>query len=336
MNKASLIGTTVALSLMASTAMSAETPQPCGSDPRTRCIAYNTKQIVSLFLVPGATATIELPDNELAYSIVPSDNDIITGKSATDRAMIGPSTTADPNIKITVPGEKAGSKIVQVQALRHLEPQPFTITGVWKNPVTGKQEERVHIFELSTVPGGPQAPDVFYNLIFSDPVAGKIVRDAERKERQKIWQEKQEKLQAQAVADRLTQVQQSVLARNTAYDGQGTDADRIALAPTATAGLDAMWDDGQRTYLRYPGNRAVPLAYQVMPDGSESIIGQNTVVDSATKGSLLIIHKVVQMLRLRDGNSVLCITNNAYDPVGHRTGTGTVDPGVVRQVRSDS
>jgi type IV secretion system protein VirB9 len=42
------------------------------------------------------------------------------------------------------------------------------------------------------------------------------------------------------------------------------------------------------------------------------------------------------MLRLRDGNSVLCITNRAYDPVGHRTGTGTVDPGVVRQVRSGS
>ena len=97
-----------------------------------------------------------------------------------------------------------------------------------------------------------------------------------------------------------------------------------------------MWDDGQRTFLRYPGNRRVPHAWQVLPDGKEGVVGQTTTADPSNQGNLLIIEQVVSMLRLRDGDAVLCITNRAYDPVGHRTGTGTVDPGVVRQVRSGS
>ena len=338
MRKAALISTSaLAIALMTSTAMPAEVPQPCGPDPRERCIAYNPSQIISLFLVPGATTTLQLPDNEVVYSVGTSDNEIISGKPAAERVAAGQSATADDNLQVHMPGTDANpSKFLMVKALRHLEPQPFTVIGVWTNPVTGKPEHRRHSFELSTIPGGPQAPDAFFSVVFSDPVATKVIKDAERKERQRIWQEEQKKIEAQAVSDRLTQVQQSVLDRNTAYDGQGTDTDRMALAPSAPAGLDAMWDDGQRTFLRYPGNRSVPLAYQVLPDGSESVIGQSTVVDAATKGSILIIHSVVPMLRLRDGTSVLCITNNAYDPVGHRTGTGTVDPGVVRQVRSAS
>jgi type IV secretion system protein VirB9 len=338
MTKTISIVSALALSLMASTAMSAEVPKPCGPDPRERCIAYDPSQIVSLFLVPGATTTLQLPDNEVVYSVGTSDNEIISGKpSAAERVAAGPSATADDNLQVHMPGTDANpSKFLMVKALRHLEPQPFTVIGVWSHPVTGKQEHRRHSFELSTIPGGPQASDAFFSVVFSDPVAAKILREEQRKERQKKWQEEQDKLQIQAVSDRLTQVQQSVLARNAAYDGQGTESDRAALAPSAPAGFDAMWDDGQRTFLRYPGNRPVPLAYQVLPDGSESVIGQSTVVDAETKGSLLILHSVVPMLRLRDGTSVLCITNKAYDPVGHRTGTGTVDPGVVRQVKGQS
>jgi type IV secretion system protein VirB9 len=335
MIKSISIVSALAFSLMTSTAMTAEVPKPCGPDPRERCIAYDPSQIVSLFLVPGATTTLQLPDDEVVYSVGTSDNEIISGKAAAaERVVSGPSATADDNLQVHMPGSDANpSKFLMVKALRHLEPQPFTVIGVWTNQVTGKQEHRRHSFELSTIPGGPQAPDAFFSVVFSDPVASRIRKEEERKERHRKWEEDQKTLQAQAVSDRLMQVQQSVLSRNAAYDGQGTETDRAALAPNAPAGLDAMWDDGQRTFLRYPGNRPVPLAYQVMPDGSESVLGQSTVVDAATKGSLLIIHSVVPMLRLRDGNSVLCITNSAYDPVGHRTGTGTVDPGVVRQVK---
>jgi type IV secretion system protein VirB9 len=327
MTKTISIASALAVILLSSVSHAAETPKSCGEDPRVRCIAYKERQVVTLTLSPGATMTINLPPDETVYSLGASDNGIITGDGQTDRVAAGAQTTADPNLQVTVPGDAANpSGIVMVKALRHLEPQPYHVIGRWINPVTGKPVLRPHTFELRTIPGGPTQDDTFFTVAFSDPIAEKIKRDAKR-------HEAQEQRAVQEAADRLTQVQVSTLQRNIAYDGQGTDADRVALAPTSPAGLDAMWDDGQRTFLRYPGNRAVPMAYQVLADGAEAVIGQSTVVDPATHGSLLIIHGVVPMMRLRSGESVLCITNRAYDPVGRNTGTGTVDPGVVREMR---
>jgi type IV secretion system protein VirB9 len=306
---------------------SAETPVSCGEDPRQRCIAYKPGQIINLMLSPGATMTIELPPDEVVFSLGASDNGIITGEGQAERVAAGAQTTTDPNLLVSVPGDVTNpSGFIMMKALRHLEPQPYHVIGRWTNPVTGKLEYRHHSFELRTIPGGPEQADAFYTVVFSDPVAEKVRRDAKRREAQ-------EQRAVREAADRLAQVQISTLQRNIAYDGQGTEVDRAALAPAAPAGLDAMWDDGQRTFLRYPGNRAVAVAYQVLADGTEAVIGQSTVIDAATHGSLLIIHGVMPMMRLRSGESVLCITNRAYDPVGRNTGTGTVDPGVVRDAR---
>lgn len=332
------IAAALALTLLSSASFSAEMPKPCGpEDSRERCIAYKPGQIVTLVLTPGKTMLIELPEGEIVYYLAVSDNDVIKGDGVAQRVAVGGTTTADPNLETSVPGEEgAPSQFVTLKAKRQLEPQPFTLIGQWTHPVTGKPVLRRHVFEIHTT--GTAAAEVgmvgspaveqegFFSLVFSDPVARREIRKAKTA---KLREEEE----ARTVSERLEQIQISTLRRNVAYDGQATEADRIEIAPSAPAGLDAMWDDGQRTFLRYPGNRGTPVAYQVLSDGKEAIIGQNVVVDPATKGSLLIIHNVVQMLRLRDGTSVVCITNNAYDPTGTNSGTGTVDPGVVRDVK---
>ena len=331
---------TLALSLLSSVSFAAEMPKPCGPDPRERCIAYKPGQIVIMVLAPGQTATIQLPDGEVVYSSGASDNDIITGGAPVDRVATGGNMTEDPNLATIVPGDEGDpSGFMMIKAKRELAPQPFVVIGEWTHPVTGKKILRNHIFELHTttvqkdgavtvgMAGDPAVEQGhFYSLTFSDPVARREIRRAEAK---KV----QEEMEVSMVADRLQQVQTSTLRRNVSYDGQGTESDRVSLAPSAPAGLDAMWDDGQRTFLRYPGNRGTPVAYEVLPNGTEAVLGQNVVVDPATKGSMLILHKVVPMLRLRDGDSVLCITNTAYDPVGTNPGTGTADPGVFRDVK---
>jgi type IV secretion system protein VirB9 len=323
-------GAALMFALMASTALSAELPTSCGPDPRKRCVSYNANQIVSLPLTPGATVLVQLPENEVVFYAGTSDNSIISGRQASERVSTGQSSTADPNLEITVPGGENGpTQFFTVKAKQHLEPQPFSILGIWTNPVTGKEEYRSHVFELTTLAGGPSAPDSFFNLVFRDPVSERLIRDDQRKK-------KLREIEAETVAARLSQVEHSVLKLNLAYDGQGLDSDRQALAPSAAAGLDAMWDDGERTFLRYPGNRNPPTPYEVLADGTEALLSQNTVVDPATKGSLLIINRVVPMMRLRSGTAVLCITNNAYDPVGRNTGTGTVDPGIIREIRKPS
>ena len=60
------------------------------------------------------------------------------------------------------------------------------------------------------------------------------------------------------------------------------------------------------------------------PDGNEA--ATNYTVD----GSRVIVHQTAPEFRLRDGNSVVCIKNNAWNPIGASPGTGTISPDVIR------
>ena len=102
------------------------------------------------------------------------------------------------------------------------------------------------------------------------------------------------------------------------YDGQG---DR-ELAPAE------VWDDGQSTFLRFPGNRRVPSIFSVLADGREAAVNY-----SANTSGLITVHQTGPALRLRDGGLVLCILNRAFDATGRNPGTGTTSPDVVREIR---
>lgn len=324
-----MLASAAMLLALSSPAWAAEMPKPCGPDPHERCIAYRKGQIVQLFLSPGATMTIELPETETVFFVGTSDDAILRGDGASVRPTGAPEVMGDPNLMTSVPGgAESPSNFLTLKALHALEPQPLVVIGTFIHPVTGKQAYRRHTFELQTAPPDKKG-ESFYSLVFSDPESERAVRKAEADARQ-------EEREQQTVMDRLEQVDQSVLQKNTAYEAQGTPEDRAALAPTSLPGIPGMpaiWDDGQRTFLRYPGNYRVPVAYQVMADGSMSVIGQSMDYDPVSRGWLLIIEGVVPMLRLRDASAVLCIRNLGYNAAGRNPGTGTVDPGVMRDAR---
>lgn len=340
---------TLALASVATLALSypvisAETPAPCGPDPRERCVAFAPGQIVRLYAAPGATLAVELPATERVAFVGTSDNQLLQGGEPVERMVSGGdgSSTADPNLMTSVPRtDGATGNFVMLKPLRHLEPQPLTVLAWWTNPTSGARELRRHTFELRTRPGEltEDVPDTFFAVRFSDPVGARIVAEAEREKARKAaaerWAAQRAEREERATAARL--VQAAALGtnlQNTAYDGQGTPSDRAALAPAPSATAPAVWDDGQRTYLRYPGNRRPPMPYQVLPDGTEAVVGQSTNPDPTTNGNILVLHGVFPMLRLRDGDNVLCIVNRAYDPTGQNPGTGTVTPDVVRVSRS--
>jgi type IV secretion system protein VirB9 len=311
---------------LSSPAWAAEMPKPCGPDPRERCIAYRKGQIVQLYLAPGATMTIELPETETVFFVGTSDDAILRGDGASVRPTGAPEVMGDSNLMTSVPGgAEAPTNFLTLKALHALEPQPLVVIGTFIHPVTGKQAYRRHTFELQTAPLDKKN-ESFYSLVFSDPESERAMRKAEADARR-------EERDQQAVMERMEQVDLSVLEKNTAYEGQGTDDDRAALAPSAPPGMPAMWDDGQRTFLRYPGNRHVPIAYQVMPGGQAAVIGQTVAPEPSVSGNLLIIEGVLPMLRLRYAGAVLCIINRAYKAAGRNPGTGTVDPGVMRDKR---
>ncbi len=343
MSRAIALASVAALALTAP-GQAAEVPAPCGPDVRERCVAYAPGQIVRIYAAPGSTLAIELPASERVAFVGASDNQLLQGGEATDRVAAGGpdgTSTADPNLMTSVPRTDGGTgNFVMLKPLRHLEPQPFTVLAWWTNPTNNAREMRRHTFELRTRPGEltEDVPDTFFAVRFSDPVGARIVAEAERKAAQKLaaerWATQRVEREERAAAARLVQAAAiGTLAANEAYDAQGTAEDRTALAPARSATGPAMWDDGQRTFLRYPGNRRPPMPYQVMPDRTEAVVGQSTNPDPTTNGNILVLHGVFPMLRLRDGDNMLCIVNRAYDPTGANPGSGTVSPDVLRVPR---
>lgn len=105
--------------------------------------------------------------------------------------------------------------------------------------------------------------------------------------------------------------------RNWRYSAQGSPS----LEP------DAVYDDGKETTLRFAGNREVPAIFLVASDGTESLVPKDV------RGELVVVHAVARELRLRQGADVLCIFNEAFDPVGVNQPTRTTSPSVARLPR---
>nr|WP_314121559.1 TrbG/VirB9 family P-type conjugative transfer protein [uncultured Brevundimonas sp.] len=168
---------------------------------------------------------------------------------------------------------------------------------------------RHYVFELIAQerPAGPTA----YQVRFRYPdderakAAVALAASTQAAERRLVGLE----LQAGAVEGR----------RNLAYSLQG-DAH---LQPSEVT------DNGRFTVLRFPANQPVPAVFEVAADGSERVVPYDV------RGEFVVIHGVVSGLRLRHGDAVLCIFNEAFDPRGTATGTGTASPAVDRTVTVD-
>ncbi|HOM12848.1 MAG TPA: TrbG/VirB9 family P-type conjugative transfer protein [Rubrivivax sp.] len=91
-----------------------------------------------------------------------------------------------------------------------------------------------------------------------------------------------------------------------------------------------VFDDGHFTYFRFPGNRDVPAVFQVLADGSESL------VNARMEDDLLVIDRVSRRLILRAGSAVVGVWNDAFDLDGVPPVGGTTVPGVQRAIRAES
>ena len=122
------------------------------------------------------------------------------------------------------------------------------------------------------------------------------------------------------VAERL---QAKPQIRNTQYSlAEGAASTEIV--PTL------VFDDGRFTYLKLPGNRAVPAVFQVLGDGTE------TLVNTRMEDDLLVVDRVSRRLTLRAGSAVVGIWNDAFDLDGVPPQDGTTVPGVARTMKAES
>ncbi|MBJ7483484.1 TrbG/VirB9 family P-type conjugative transfer protein [Brevundimonas sp.] len=104
--------------------------------------------------------------------------------------------------------------------------------------------------------------------------------------------------------------------RNLAYSVQGA----TELQPSEVS------DNGRFTVLRFPASQPIPAIFSVSAEGEESLVPFDV------RGEFVVIHAVSPGLRLRRGRAVLCIFNEAFDPRGVSTGSGTSSPHVERSL----
>jgi len=108
--------------------------------------------------------------------------------------------------------------------------------------------------------------------------------------------------------------------RNWRYVAQGSKK----IEPTEVS------DNGRQTAFRFPGNMRLPTIYTAAPDGTDTIVPYTVFGDTA------VVQTVGQIFTLRDGQEVVRIINQGFDPVGRNPGTGTGTPDLTRTVRSGS
>jgi type IV secretion system protein VirB9 len=85
-------------------------------------------------------------------------------------------------------------------------------------------------------------------------------------------------------------------------------------------------DNGTDTHFHFPGAMRVPIIYAVNPDGKEAVV--DPTFNSQT--GVATVHQLARIFHLRDGDAMLCVFNRAFDPIGVRSETGTISPGVER------
>jgi type IV secretion system protein VirB9 len=191
-----------------------------------------------------------------------------------------------------------------LKAQGELPPQPIIVL------TDGPQGVRRYIFDVEAVAKpapGARKSDLYYSVEFTYP-------GDEATSQKKLAEAQQERWAANVFASDNSKDQPLSGAINWRYVAQG---DRTLLP------LEVL-DNGFSTAFRFPGNTRIPGVFRLDPDGKEA------AANYAVKGDFIILGSVASGWRLRDGDTVLCIWNRAYDKIGTTPDTGTVSPDVKR------
>jgi type IV secretion system protein VirB9 len=281
--------------VMASSSLAAERPLPGQQDSRMRYVAYDPGQVVHLSTAVGATLVVGFGAKET-----------VTAVAATD----------SKDLKAMPKGNFLFFK----------SQQPLPLQPVIVLTTNDAGETRRYVFEITTIATsdlGPGAPEIYYSVQFTYPADERAKRRALAAARAAkalaVAQAKAAQAQLQLAHDQLEERARDPLAgdRNWHYVAQG---DR-SLLPLE------VFDNGYSTVFRFPGNVRIPSVFVINPDGKEA------TPNYAVKGDLVEADSVARGWRLRDGQTVLCIWNRAFDPVGKNRGTETTSPNVQRVLR---
>lgn len=278
-----------------------EEPLPSRQDPRMRYVPYNPGQVVHLSTAVGATLVVGFGARETVTAVAVNDSKDLA---------------ASPR----------GSFLFFKSKLA-LPLQPVIVL------TSSPSGTHRYVFDIVTSDIkdlGPDAQDVYYSVQFVYPREEAAARAAAAAARaaaaaaqaardETALEARNAQSQLQLAHEQLEQHARDPFSgpRNWRYVAQG---DRSILPME-------VFDNGYSTVFRFPANVRIPSVFVINPDGKEA------TPNYAVKGDLLQADSVARGWRLRDGQTVLCIWNLSFDPVGYNPGTETTSPNVQRVVK---
>ena len=300
-------------------------------DPRVRVVEYNPSNVVKISTFYGVSTHVQFSNDENITDIALGDDQAWNVVPRGNHMFVKPKAkNADTNVTVIT------NKRVYHFALV-VTPRNLKDASAWRDP------ELVYGLNFK------------YPEELTDKLVEKLVSEsrAEEKMLQEQAEQAEKKQKAQALKDELQlreSMMKSSLRKNKSNpepttDSKSADAKSIGsvsanhqqditqytdntdywasgdndIRPTAAS------DDSRFTYLTFSHNRDMPAVYSVDAHGKEALI--NTSVE----GNTIVVHRVVAQLRLRKGDSVICIRNNAFNPDGGSDNdTGTILPNIER------
>ncbi|MBB3175233.1 type IV secretion system protein VirB9 [Endobacter medicaginis] len=295
---------TLAASLLLATlgtalpAHAAQDPVASARDSRMRYIPYVPDQVVHLSTAVGATFVVGFGPSEAVRNVAVTDSLHLKALPAGNFLFFKPSAKV---------------------ALQPVIVLTQTATGALRR----------YVFEFETVDAADLAANeagVYYSVQFTYPgdvaAARRAAAAAQAKKDEAEQQAREAQFQMNQAHDEMERQKKDPYfgTHNWHYVAQG---DRTVLP------LE-VWDNGNVTSFRFPGNVRIPAVFTLNPDGKEATANYSVTNDARGMGTLVVADHVARGWRLRDGNTVLCIWNQSYNPVGLNPGTNTTSPNVVR------
>lgn len=285
---------------LAAAAHAEEDPKPGRLDARMRVIAYNPNQVVHLSTAAGATLVVRFAPDENVTQVAVTDSKDLKAQPARNFLFL------------------------KSQA-------PLTLQPVVVLTETPQGRLRRYVFEVAMLePGrlGAEAPDIYYSVEFTYPAdAAAAKRAQDLADARKLAEEARKAAtaaEARAAADELKLAQATMEREARDPDAGLRNWKYLAQGDRSLLPLE-IFDTGFSTVFRFPGNTRVPALFVINPDGKEA------TPNYAVKGELVEVDSTARQWRLRDGDTVLCVWNRAFDPAGRNPGTGTTSPDVIRQ-----
>jgi len=274
-----------------SVARAEEDPVAGERDSRMRYIAYDPAQVFHLSTAVGATLVVGFAPDETVTQVAVTDSKDLKASPAKN-FLFFKSRTA-------------------------LALQPVIVLTT-----NAQGRLRRYVFEVTTVdaPLNDNAPGIYYSVQFTYPADVAAQKRAAALQ----WAKKHSADEAARQAQHQLQEAHFRMEEESRDPFYGPRNWRyIARGDRSILPLE-VWDNGFSTVFRFPGNVRVPSIFVINPDGKEA------TANYSVKGNLVQVDAVARQWRLRDGQTVLCVFNEAFNSVGNNPGTGTVSPDVRR------